>query len=67
MYLMPSCSSSDLSLARLVTQAVFEGGWPLTLNEIKARVEMVRPVNTRNPRSGPELGGERGATGRVDQ
>jgi hypothetical protein len=57
MYLMPSCSSSDLSLARLVTQAVFEGGWPLTLNEIKARVEMVRPVNTRNPRSGPELGG----------
>ena len=39
------------SFAKLVTQAVLGAGRPLTLDEIKARVEMVRPVDTRNPQA----------------
>ena len=37
------------SFAQLVTQALSGAGRPLTLAEIQARVEMVRPVNTRDP------------------
>jgi tetratricopeptide (TPR) repeat protein len=42
---------SEPSFAQLVTQAVFGANHPLTLAEIKARVEMVRPVDTRNPKA----------------
>jgi len=37
------------SFAQLVTQALSGADRPLTLAEIQARVEMVRPVNTHNP------------------
>jgi tetratricopeptide (TPR) repeat protein len=37
------------SYVQLVTQALAGAGRPLTLAEIKARVEMVRPVRTGNP------------------
>lgn len=38
------------SFTQLVAQAVSGADRPLTLDEIKARVEMVRPMNTRNPK-----------------
>jgi tetratricopeptide (TPR) repeat protein len=43
--------SAEPSFAQLVTQAVFGASHPLTLAEIKARVEMVRPIDTRNPKA----------------
>jgi hypothetical protein len=43
--------ANEPSFAQLVTQAVFGADRPLTLTEIKARVEMVRPVDTQNPRA----------------
>jgi tetratricopeptide (TPR) repeat protein len=42
---------SEPSFSKLVTQAVFDADHPLTLAEIKARVEMIRPVDTRNPKA----------------
>ncbi|MBN1979661.1 MAG: tetratricopeptide repeat protein, partial [Anaerolineae bacterium] len=42
---------TEPSFAQLVTQAVFGADRPLTLAEIKARVEMIRPVDTRNPQA----------------
>ena len=39
------------SFAQLVTQAVSGADRPLTLAEIQARVEMVRPVDTRDPKA----------------
>jgi tetratricopeptide (TPR) repeat protein len=43
--------STEPSFAQLVMQAVFGADRPLTLAEIKARVEMIRPVDTRNPQA----------------
>jgi hypothetical protein len=40
---------TDPSFVQLITQALLRAGRPLTLAEIKARVEMVRPVRTDNP------------------
>ena len=40
---------TEPSFVQLVTQALIGAGRPLTLAEIQARVEMVRPVRTRNP------------------
>jgi tetratricopeptide (TPR) repeat protein len=37
------------SFVQLVTQALIGAGRPLTVAEIKSRVEMVRPVRTRDP------------------
>ena len=42
---------TEPSFVQLVTQALIGAGRPLTLAEIKARVEMVRPVHTRNPQA----------------
>ena len=39
------------SFGQLVVQAVSGADRPLTLAEIQARVEMVRPVDTRNPKA----------------
>lgn len=39
------------SFVQLVTQALSGADRPLTLAEIQARVEMLRPVNTRDPRA----------------
>ena len=43
--------TTEPSFVQLVTQALMGAGRPLTLAEIKARVEMVRPVRTRNPQA----------------
>jgi len=43
--------ATEPSFAQLVMQAVFGADRPLTLAEIKARVEMIRPVDTRNPQA----------------
>ena len=42
---------TELSFVQLVTQALIGAGRPLTVAEIKARVEMVRPVRTRDPQA----------------
>jgi tetratricopeptide (TPR) repeat protein len=42
---------TEPSFAQLVSQALAGAGRPLTVAEIKARVEMVRPVRTRQPES----------------
>jgi tetratricopeptide (TPR) repeat protein len=39
------------SFVQLVTQALIGAGRPLTIAEIKSRVEMVRPVRTRDPQA----------------
>ncbi len=39
------------SFIQLVTQVLMTADRPLTLTEIIARVEMIRPVDTRNPRT----------------
>ena len=41
--------STPPSFTRLVTQALLGAGRPLTIAGIKARVEMVRPMRTRDP------------------
>ena len=43
--------TTEPSFAQLVTQALVGAGRPLTIAEIKSRVEMVRPVHTRDPRA----------------
>jgi len=43
--------TTEPSFVQLVTQALIGAGRPLTVAEIKARVEMVRPVHTRDPRA----------------
>jgi tetratricopeptide (TPR) repeat protein len=42
---------TEPSFAQLVAQAVFGASRSLTLAEIKARVEMVRSIDTRNPKA----------------
>jgi tetratricopeptide (TPR) repeat protein len=42
---------TEPSFVQLVTQALIGAGRPLTVAEIKARVEMVRPVRTRDPQA----------------
>jgi hypothetical protein len=39
------------SFVQLVTQALIGAGRPLTIAEIKSRVEMIRPVRTRDPQA----------------
>jgi tetratricopeptide (TPR) repeat protein len=39
------------SFVQLVTQALIGAGRPLTVAEIKSRVEMIRPVRTRDPQA----------------
>ncbi len=46
MYKMP-----EPSFVQLVTQALMGANRPLTVAEIKARVEMIRPVRTRDPQA----------------
>ncbi|MCP4541307.1 MAG: hypothetical protein GY832_29600, partial [Chloroflexi bacterium] len=43
--------TDELSFTQLVTQVLMMANHPLTLTEIIARVEMIRPVDTRNPRT----------------
>jgi tetratricopeptide (TPR) repeat protein len=43
--------TTEPSFVQLVTQALVGAGRPLTIVEIKSRVEMVRPVHTRDPRA----------------
>jgi tetratricopeptide (TPR) repeat protein len=43
--------ASEPSFAKLVTQVVSGADCPLTLAEIKARVETAHPVDTRNPQA----------------
>ncbi|MCP4543892.1 MAG: tetratricopeptide repeat protein [Chloroflexi bacterium] len=43
--------TDKLSFTQLVTQVLMMANHPLTLVEIIARVEMIRPVDTRNPRT----------------
>ena len=43
--------TTPLSFRQLVTQVLMIADRPLTLAEIIARVEMIRPVDSRNPRS----------------
>jgi len=43
--------TNELSFTQLVTQVLMMADRPLTLAEIIARVEMVRPVHTRNPQA----------------
>jgi hypothetical protein len=42
---------TEPSFAQLVTQVVFDAGHSLTLAEIKAQVEMARPIDTHNPKA----------------
>ena len=43
--------TTELSFVQLVTQALMGANRPLTVAEIKARVEMIRPVHTRDPQA----------------
>jgi hypothetical protein len=42
---------TEPSFTQLVTQVLMMANRPLTLTEIIARVEMIRPVRTRNPQA----------------
>ena len=42
---------TEPSFVQLVTQALVGIGRPLTVAEIKSRVEMIRPVRTRDPQA----------------
>jgi len=42
---------TEPSFVQLVTQALMGAGRPLTVAEVKARVEMIRPVRTRDPQA----------------
>lgn len=43
--------TTEMSFTQLVTQVVSSADRPLTLAEIKARVEMFRPIDTHNPQA----------------
>ena len=42
---------TEPSFVQLVTQALMGADRPLTVAEIKARVEMIRPVRSRDPQT----------------
>ncbi len=48
---MPSSTTHEPSFTQLVAQALMNADRPLTVAEIKARVEMIRPVRARDPQA----------------